>query len=348
MPDSRKKFQCPQCQATAKVPVQHLGKRIRCPKCSAVFRAGPKLPKEEEIVAELDDDVPSYAASAATAASTIPQNAGLDAPLDDFGLSTSSPYPPRSQPQQVLAPSARPRPSSRVKHVKRTGGRQEEMSDMDNYFQSTGIFLISLPIIATVLPLIGLQLRRLAKLGDFAPLAAMFLGLIGVGMICYARRKQGDAPILGSAAGVFVLLSGIGGFFMVSALSSPQEQENSGHFAAEFDGDVDRAVAEVRADIEGHRQDAKANWDKLKKEREQARQMHNQMHDQMQQQADDMRRQAAEAHRNAMQNMPSPSDFSPPDFSGAPPGFSTGPPTNNFGRGNPRPGFGRSSGFGGR
>ncbi len=63
-----------------------------------------------------------------------------------------------------------------------------------------GIFLVVVPILAAILPLFGLQLRRLASAGEYAPLGAMILGFIGGGMIYYARRNRSDAIIAGMGA----------------------------------------------------------------------------------------------------------------------------------------------------
>ncbi len=176
------------------------------------------------------------------------------------------------------------------------------MTETDQNIQSSGLFLLSLPIIATVLPLFGLQLRRLAKAGEFAPVAAMFLGFIGVGMICYARRKQGDAAILGSAAAVFVLFSGIGGFFLVSTVTKDSDSKKSRY--------TNRATEEVANPA----RDQLVDHDAIQKD-------HDEIQAQMQRQMEDMRRnserirqEAMETHRRAMENMGTPGGFSPPEF----------------------------------
>lgn len=317
MQDSRKKFSCPKCHGVVKVPLKYLGKRIKCPKCAFVFRAGAK-PVEEEIVAELDDDEPS-----------MPAPSFMD-PMQTFD----------APPVQPLV-SSRPLPPSRPvtpyrsqivkKPTRQSANRQDEMTEFDTNLQSSGIFLLILPVIATVLPLAGLQLRRLAKLGEFAPLGAMAAGLIGVGMICYARRNQGDAPLLGSAAALFVLATGIGGFFMVSAMS-PSVDESDRFSEQSFDRSDDLpgtnaadAMARTEAAREQFAQDAQNMRDQ---------------HDKMREESDRMMREAQEQHRKAMESMQGGGFNNPP---GMPPGFpsgASGPPNI------PPPNFG--GGFGGR
>ncbi len=79
-------------------------------------------------------------------------------------------------------------------HKKRS---DEPLSESDSSTQSTGIFLVVVPILAAILPLFGLQLKRLAGAGEYAPLGAMILGFIGAGLIYYARRNRSDAVIAG-------------------------------------------------------------------------------------------------------------------------------------------------------
>ena len=295
--ESRKKFCCQQCQKVVKVPLKYLGKRIKCPKCSFVFRAGPKPVEESEIVAELDEDADL---SLPLAAYVVPTpDHGIQPPL------AASQLPPANVPEMAspyALPSSRPANPTpyRSKMAKRPRSQKNEMTEFETNLQSTGIFLLILPVIATVLPLAGLQLRRLAKLGEFAPLGAMVVGLIGVGMICYARRNQGDALMLGAAAAVFVMFSGIGGFFMVSALA-PSQDESSDRYSNRASGndpgrDVSEAMSKAEAAHEKFLQKAERD------SREFDQQIRDQ-HEQMRAESDRMMRQAEESHRRAMDNM---------------------------------------------
>ena len=224
------------------------------------------------------------------------------------------------------------------------------MTETDNYLQSSGIFLIVLPIIATVLPLFGLQLRRLAKLGEFAPLAAMFLGLIGVGMICYARRKQGDAPLLGSAAAVFVLVCGIGGFLLVSSLGGGADNGSDRYSERNIADDHNDLAREAMTRSEEARRQMQRDRDAMDQNMRdlQSAQMGSasQQMREMQEQADQMMRQAQQDHQQAMDRMRGPGR----NFPGAPniptpniPNSRPNSPSPNFGNG-----FPSGRGFGGR
>ena len=249
MTDTRKKFSCPECMGIAKVPIKHLGKRIKCPNCDFVFRAGPKQQPKSEILAELEEEDTKVPAAI---------------PADVFANPAAPASQPLHAPQYVPTslPPTRPAATAYKSHLTKTPKcRKKEMTDSDQNLQSTGFFLIFIPLIATVLPLFGVQLRRLAKAGEFAPLAAMLVGFVGVGFICYARRNQGDATMFGAAASVLVLLSGIGGFFIVSGLS------DSGNNGTKFT----KSRAEIRADRERHRERLKQNEIELAERKEMLR-----------------------------------------------------------------------------
>lgn len=309
MADTRKKFSCSKCHGVVNVPIKYLGKRIKCPKCAFVFRAGQKQPEEVEIVAELDEE------AAPTFAAPIP--ASYAPPMQP--LASSQPLPP-----------SRPATPYRSKMANRPTKQQREMTESDSNWQSTGIFLLILPVIATVLPLAGLQLRNLARLGELAPLAALVAGLVGVGMICYARRNQGDAPLLGSVAALFVLVTGIGGFFTLSALApsendsgySDQHSNAANNWPSTNASEARARSAAARERLTG---DVESSWD---------------THKQMREEADRMMQKAQESHRKAVEEMRK-GFGNPPSMPGAGfPSGASGPPNI------PPPNFGR--GFGGR
>ena len=309
MADMRKKFSCSKCHGVVNVPIKYLGKRIKCPQSAFVFRAGQKQPEEVEIVAELDEE------AAPTFAAPIP--ASYAPPMQP--LASSQPLPP-----------SRPATPYRSKMANRPTKQQREMTESDSNWQSTGIFLLILPVIATVLPLAGLQLRNLARLGELAPLAALVAGLVGVGMICYARRNQGDAPLLGSVAALFVLVTGIGGFFTLSALApsendsgySDQHSNAANNWPSTNASEARARSAAARERLTG---DVESSWD---------------THKQMREEADRMMQKAQESHRKAVEEMRK-GFGNPPSMPGAGfPSGASGPPNI------PPPNFGR--GFGGR
>ncbi len=280
----RVSFRCVGCQQVVKVPRNYLGRKVRCPKCSKVFRAGEKpqpaapaatqnvppqviptpippnsltpstspRPMAEEVDSHspLTADPPPADFAVSNPAVPQPMPPGLMAPQPlPPGLSNPAAPPimptevPASEPD-LLAPNpaiSKPKrqpPKSRREAIERGKQKQKSMSrEMDEFstnLQSSGIFLVTLPLIATVLPLFGLQLRRLSRAGDSAPLAAMFLGLIGAGLIAYARRSKGDGVMIGGAAAVFALLSGVGGYFLISGLSNGEVAADSSYSGSAF------------------------------------------------------------------------------------------------------------------
>lgn len=193
---NQKKFTCPGCQKVLSIPEKHLGKKVKCPKCATTFRAGTK---PTEVQADPFGDLVESAAPIAN----VVQAKGT--------------FEPRKK-QAVSRRQAIERGKKKARK------KRQEGSEIDQRVQSAGIFLITLPGIATVLPLVGLQLRRLAQLGDAAPLAAAALGLIGVGCIVYARQNRGDAAVLGSAAAAWVLFSGLGGYMLLTSMTGALQE----------------------------------------------------------------------------------------------------------------------------
>ena len=289
MAKQRKPFACPGCQKTVKVPVEHLGSRVKCPKCDSIFRAGPKSLKQEEVIyAELDDDMPSFESLLPTAALVSPQplppvSAGMPRP----SLPANRGLPAYQSPRAVIPPTSKSR-------------KQTELTEQDSRVQGTGFFLISLPLVATLLPLFGFQLRRLAKLGDFAPLAAMVLGLIGVGCICYARRNRSDAVIFSGASAAFVTLCGIGGFLLLSSLPTVEDspgQSGAKESVGRYMTTVDPATRaqQLRDQAEARHEEAKRIHDPFAN--------HEAMRRQHQEIMDQHRKRAFEQHDEIRQRM---------------------------------------------
>lgn len=307
MAKQRKSFACPGCQKPVKVPVEHLGRRVKCPKCDFVFRAGPKSLQEPEVVyAELDDDLPDfdslmpadtqYAPPLATAVS--PPSLPPLPPTSPLGTTVQQSLPAYQSPRAVLPKSVQKKSTV-------------EMTEKDSQIQSTGFFLISVPLIATVLPLFGLQLRRLARLGEFAPLAAMFLGFIGVGCICYARRNQRDQLIYGSSAAAFVLFVGIGGFILISAMGN-FDKPNSGYEfqqqqQADFDRQIQRNIKRSQQAFEQRENQRKISSEnrnsRLTEEMNQRFRETNELRDQMIERMNRQREEMSERARQQLRNM---------------------------------------------
>ncbi|MCU0712053.1 MAG: hypothetical protein MUC43_08340, partial [Pirellula sp.] len=67
--------------------------------------------------------------------------------------------------------------------------------------------------------------RRLASLGNYAPLGGLFLGLIGSGIIVWARRKRSDAYMMGAIGAVCSTVFGIGGYSILEFMDSQADTE---------------------------------------------------------------------------------------------------------------------------
>lgn len=234
---SHLRVKCPGCQATLQIAAEMRGRQMACPKCQMRFRLPEPVVKP---------DLPPMALPV----SAEPQN---ESPWEEVGGFPSSPQagnfhgsanfqpqPQYSQPQypqqqysapqqysgspQYVAPKRMDLSGGAQRGV---GGEDEELSEADSNLQSTGIFLVVVPILAAILPLFGLQLRRLARAGEFAPIGAMILGFVGAGIIVYARRKRSDAPMAGAAAAVITLVFGVGGFLLQSGGFEPENAQQA-------------------------------------------------------------------------------------------------------------------------
>jgi len=196
---------CPRCQATLKVSETARGKQIACPKCQHQFRiAQPKSeapvpPSDEDPFASLD--LPSMTASSGS-----------------FANSPAFPSAQSSADSSAWAPKKRDKP----KPKKSKSSDDEELSESDANLQSTGIFLVVVPVLAAILPMFGLQLKRLARMPEYAPLGAMVLGLIGAGIIVYARRNRSDSMLAGLGAVAVTLIFGVGGFLLQRESFQPE------------------------------------------------------------------------------------------------------------------------------
>jgi phage FluMu protein Com len=224
------KFRCSGCQKVLNIPAKFRGKKIKCPNCSTVFQAGKKPATTE----------PASLAAGPSAGPDIslPQIIPAEEATPDlldpaFENPTSPAETPSLQPDSFGDLDSHAAPVANVARSQQKVSRREalqrgqqkarqsdgDMDETDQKVQSAGLFLISLPVVASVLPLMGLQLRRLARAGEFAPLLAIFLGLIGAGCIAYARRKRSDGIPLAGAAAAFVLVSGVTGFMVLRTMS---------------------------------------------------------------------------------------------------------------------------------
>jgi phage FluMu protein Com len=169
------KIRCSGCQKTLKIPAKYRGKKIKCPNCSTVLQAGKKptaesashnptafvppdislpqdLPLEEVTPSLLEPTLEDSLLEPQTAQSPQPD------PFADLGNAAPVANVARSH-QNISRRDALNRGQQKSKQ------RDEELDETDQRLQSAGVFMICLPIIASFLPLMGLQLRRLARAG---------------------------------------------------------------------------------------------------------------------------------------------------------------------------------------
>lgn len=268
---SQLRIKCPSCQATLQVSVEKRGKVVGCPKCQARFRL-PDSPPAEELppmalpVESEGDGIPWGDQSGFPQSAPQPRQ-----PATAYGAPPQN-YPTQRGYHQPTYPShaSLQQPKPMAAGVPGNVADHADLSESDSNLQSTGIFLLVIPILAAILPLFGLQLRRLAKAGEFAPLGAMLLGFIGAGLIVYARRKRRDAPLVGVAAVFVTLFFGVGGFMLQSwAL----EDEPA---AIANNADANQDAADVASNIqEMNRRTAERAAENMRQSRERAEQMRN-------------------------------------------------------------------------
>ena len=323
-------FACPSCQKNLAVPNQHLDKKIRCPDCKTVFRTAIPLAQAEPLAAApVDDDL----FGADPFAQNDPNVGFQNDPFAD---------PSFRQPSEQATALSQPaylnsgtKSNSKGRPANRRGKKRQtnpEMTEAEQRAFGSGMFLLIVPIVATVLPLMGLQLRRLAKLGDAAPLAGIVLGLVGAGFIAYARKKQRDKILSPALAATFSVIVGVGGFILLmvlhseSDLAQPAQQNVGAPDNLALDGINDPTIDNdlldrQRSTVKQMQEDAKKQ---MAAERERQRQFAedtNKRHEEFLEQA----RKQQEAMRNQMQNG---GGF--PSGAGGFPGGDFAPPSDPF------------------
>ncbi|MFG0331893.1 MAG: hypothetical protein ACF8TS_00900, partial [Maioricimonas sp. JB049] len=96
--------------------------------------------------------------------------------------------------------------------TKRLRTRREaaaEMSEMDGHLRKSGIVLMLLGLASFVLPMMGLQLRMFARLGDSAQVGGAIAAYVGVALFIYAMRREPLAAAIGggSVAAIVTVLA---------------------------------------------------------------------------------------------------------------------------------------------
>lgn len=235
------RVKCPSCQATLQVNSDMCGKKINCPKCKMAMML-PSLQAFEPTLNSstasspatsgttthstnsIWDDAGAFANNSQQTIKNSP-NGGATQPNAPWGYEQSpSSYAPLSsyggsQAYGAMNPGAM-NPGAKTKTARSRKKSDTPLTEQESGLQVSGIFLIFVPLITTLLPLFGVQLKRLASLGNYAPIGGLFLGLIGSGIIVWARRKRSDAVMMGAIGAVCSLVFGIGGYSVLEFIDS--------------------------------------------------------------------------------------------------------------------------------
>lgn len=173
--------QCPSCQRKLNVQSQLQGKSVRCPACKSSFVV--EFDPGEDPGIPFHDDTESNPASAAPQAAPSPYDqlaanlltdgllkpAGGTAATAKSSTPSPSPYESTATTQAFAANPLTP---------KHNVADSESGGTMPGFVR-IGIFLMVLAVLSLVLPLVGLQVKGLHRMGDGAYVAGMVLGAIG-------------------------------------------------------------------------------------------------------------------------------------------------------------------------
>lgn len=104
------------------------------------------------------------------------------------------------------------------------------MNEVEEKLFNSGVALLFVPLIATVLPLVGLQLKILAVFGIIAPLIGILFGIVGAVMITFARHRIGDQVAMGAASAMLTISFGVVGGFIALVLNPDGINFGSGNY----------------------------------------------------------------------------------------------------------------------
>lgn len=280
---SKIRVKCPGCNTLLQLAANLQGSQIRCPKCSKEFLAGNKPAgtpaprpvatpvKAAPIAAKPVSATPAQRAVPANPATVTPGlvnpgmansgsapsgpvNSGLANALDDLDQLLPTPSTPYDAVQgegywNAPASPAPLKPKS-TKSKRSNREARHEMSDQDQQCMNTSMFMLLIPIVATILPFFGLQLKHLASAGANAPLGAgIFVALIAGGLMVYARRNMGDGVLLGLGIFGASLFFGVGGYVIQKNTIYAEEQSQLADASTDGPGDQSQ---EANFDQEAH------------------------------------------------------------------------------------------------
>lgn len=246
------RVRCSGCQTLLQLSQETRGREIACPKCAKKFRV-PAAALDNVPLAQPIDDTRQ---AVPVAQPIVPMAAPIDDvheavpianPVVPLAHAVDEPAPKAkiilpsstlSQPQPVSADT--PRTSLTNESASGTKERWIDDNDSTGYkavktpepkkkpsgmtvqeekLFNTGVMLLFVPLIATVLPLINLQLKVLVAFGILAPLFGIIFGIVGAVMIVLARHRVGDQISMGVASALLTVGFGVVGCFVGFALN---------------------------------------------------------------------------------------------------------------------------------
>jgi hypothetical protein len=213
------KTQCPQCGRRFIYRDELAGKRVKCPQCATAFRI--------EAVPASRAAEPDSPSADLFAEPNLDFNAGER--MHSATLSSAAP------PYRMESASSAPRlPSAKdTGPAVRTRAEPREWTPGERAWLRAGIGMIVFGVAAHILPLFGLQFRKLAALGEAAPTAGTGVGILGAVIIALVVFRPLLRRVLGMAwrvllVGAGILMAGIGVVVVIAVVNRPKPYQPPG------------------------------------------------------------------------------------------------------------------------
>lgn len=223
---------CPSCQKKLQVSSKFFGNKINCPGCKVNFVAQPDMGGEGLMPSNsgpLSLDA-GRADSKSKPAAPSPYESLVSSLLTQPNAGASSQpvsYPLAASPAPATSPYGHAASYATAAPKK----QEHDAEDGLPWFVHWGIYMMIIGLLALVLPLFGLQLRRLNGLGGAAPIVGMLIALGGCAFIFFGYLSRGKIDLAlmfgGVPAVMFVMLTVAGGFFLASTAQNMTVADNS-------------------------------------------------------------------------------------------------------------------------